>query len=88
MPLVTSARREARQAKRNERSPVRRPERTLVTAIRDVKGGANLVKTLTFSGKNCLIVAVMSSINSLSVHQLRLAANLKERIEALEKELS
>jgi hypothetical protein len=43
---------------------------------------------LTFSGKNCLIVAVMSSINSLSAHQLRQAANLKEQIDALEKELS
>jgi hypothetical protein len=30
----------------------------------------------------------MSSINSLSVQQLRQAANLKEQIEALEKELS
>jgi len=29
--------REAWQAKRNERSPVRRPERALVTAVRDVK---------------------------------------------------
>ena len=30
----------------------------------------------------------MSSINNLSVQQLRQAANLKEKIEALEKELS
>lgn len=30
----------------------------------------------------------MSSINSLSAHQLRQAANLKEQIDALEKELS
>ena len=30
----------------------------------------------------------MSSINNLSVQQLRQAANLKEQIEALEKELS
>ncbi|GEM_PF-255828 len=81
--------REAWQAKRNERRPVRRPERALVTATRDdVKGGANLVKALTFPIKNCLIIAIMSSINSLSVQQLRQAANLKEQIEVLEKELS
>jgi hypothetical protein len=80
--------REAWQAKRNERSPVRRPERALVTATRDVKSGANLVKALTSPIKNCLIIAIMSSINSLSVQQLRQAANLKEQIEALEKELS
>jgi hypothetical protein len=43
---------------------------------------------LTFPVKNCLIIAIMSSINNLSVQQLRQAASLKERIEALEKELS
>ena len=80
--------REAWQAKRNERRPVRRPERALVTATRDVKSGANLVKALTSPIKNCLIIAIMSSINSLSVQQLRQAANLKEQIEVLEKELS
>jgi hypothetical protein len=44
--------------------------------------------TLTSSIKNWLIIAMMSSINNLSVQQLRQAANLKEQIEALEKELS
>jgi hypothetical protein len=80
--------RKAWQAKRNERSPVRRPERALVTAIRGVKGQGNLVKTLTYPIKRCLIITTMSSINDLSVQQLRQAANLKEQIEALEKELS
>jgi hypothetical protein len=42
---------------------------------------------LTYPVKNCLIIAIMSSINSLSAQQLRQAASLKERIEALEMEL-
>jgi hypothetical protein len=33
-------------------------------------------------------MTIMSSINNLSVQQLRKAANLKEKIEVLEKELS
>jgi len=60
----------------------------LVTAFRDVKGRVCLVKALTYPVKSCLIIAIMSSIDSLSVQQLRQAANLKERIEALEKELN
>ena len=48
----------------------------------------NFVKPLTSHIKSCLIIAIMNSINNLSVHQLRQAANLKEKIEALEKELS
>jgi len=80
--------REARQEERNERSPVRRPERALVTALPDLNGWFNLVKTLTYSIKSCLIITIMSSINDLSVQQLRHAASLKEQIEALEKELN
>ena len=59
-----------------------------MTAVGGVKGRVTPVKTLTFPVKNCLIITIMTSINSLSVQQLRQAANLKERIEALEKELS
>jgi len=47
--------RKAWQAKRNERSPVRRPKRALVTAIRKVIGGGNFVKTLIFPNKTCTI---------------------------------
>ena len=43
---------------------------------------------MTFPANNCLIIPIMTSINSLSVQQLRQAANLKEKIAALEKELS
>lgn len=44
--------------------------------------------TLTFPNNSGLITAIMSSINNLSAQQLRQAANLKEQIAGLEKQLS
>jgi hypothetical protein len=45
-------------------------------------------KPLTFSPAKRLMAGNMSSIINLSVHQLRHAADLKEKIAALDKELN
>jgi len=65
------------------------PTETLpVTAVHELIGQVHLFYKIDLSHQMFLIIAIMSSVNNLSVQQLRQAANLKEQIDALEKELN
>src|SRR5450759_1870985 len=60
------------------------PSRTAPT----LRHRQNRILYLDIPGKNALISAHMNSITNLSAQQLRNAAALKEKIQALEKELN
>jgi hypothetical protein len=61
---------------------------TTVRTAPTLRQGQNQILYIDIPGKNALIGAHMNSITNLSAQQLRNAAALKEKIQALEKELN